>query len=118
MNQTELLQLMIVNAVKDGMKQALDEALKPIKEELGKVKALNAKMLKEGFTTTQPAAVQPTFGKIPRPMHDVQINEGVSTYKPANNASMDMLKAQAAAFVNADGMLPDIEIDPGMFLKR
>ena len=54
LNQAELLQLLVANAVEKGIKAALKEELQPLKEELGKVKILAAKILKEGVSTKSP----------------------------------------------------------------
>lgn len=119
MKDSELLEYLIVNAVGKGIEQALEKHLKPLKEELAKVKALNAKILKEqailkeGYVpqaqVQQPA---PTFKKIPAPSQPTYINEA------ASKSELNALKAQAAPFVKADGNLPDIDINPGLFLTR
>ena len=118
MKDVELLEYMISNAVSKGIEQALEKHLKPLKEELVKVKALNAKILKEQTILKESFGQQPLqeavkFKPIPRPSAPTQImNES------ANKQELEYLKQQAAPFVKADGQLPDVDIDPGLFLKK
>ena len=120
MKEHELLEYLIVNAVGKGIEQALEKHLKPLKEELAKVKALNAKILKEQAilkesyayapSVQQPAA--PAFRPIGAPVQPTVINEA------AKSQELNYLKSQAAPFVKADGHLPDVDIDPGLFLTK
>jgi hypothetical protein len=118
MKDVELLEYMISNAVSKGIEQALEKQLKPLKEELAKVKALNAKILKEQNILKESFNVQPLqegvkFKPIPRPSAPTQIiNEGMKKQE------LEYLKQQAAPYVKSDGILPDVDIDPGMFLKK
>ena len=141
MNQSELLQLMIVNAVEKGVEQALEKKLKPIQEELTKIKALNVKLLKEQanlFTQGGTVLVENNVGAPRIPVktqvrevqyntpnkYPSQINEDV-----AKKQQQEQVKSQIAGLAGVQdfgGMmgagenfaLPDIDIDPGLFLKR
>lgn len=84
--------------------------------------ALNAKILKEqtilkeGYVA-QPVqqAVAPAFKPIGAPSKPTIINEAVK------RGELESLKAQAAPYVQeikGDGHLPDIDINPGLFLTR
>lgn len=115
MNQTELLQAVIASAVKEGVRDALEKELAPLKEELKQIKALNAKILKEQANIKSSAAPLQeqtgTFRPIPRP--NTAITEG------QKRMELDKLKAMAAPFAdNVGENLPDIDIDPGLFLRR
>lgn len=122
MNQTELLQLMIINAVKEGVNQAL----KPLQEELGKVKTLAAKVLREQAELKQQLSTQlvesatPVFKKIGSPSAPTVLEAAQPGYRsPASNGrTLESFKAEAAAYVQADGMLPDIDIPIELFLKK
>lgn len=115
MNETELLQLMIVNAVKEGV----DKALQPIKEELTKIKALNAKILKEQANLVQAKPIveqqAPAFRPIGRP---ASLQEQAYTSHAQDKVALEAFKAQAAPFLHADGALPDIDIPVGLLLKK
>jgi hypothetical protein len=123
MNETELLQLMIVNAVKEGV----DKALKPLQEEIAKVKQLTARVLKEQteFKTQFnqqliEASNTPAFRKIGPPSAPtiLESNQPVYNSNAYQGRSLDSFKAEAAAFVHADEVLPDIDIPIELFLKR
>lgn len=119
MNQTELLQLMIVNAVEKGVAQAIQ----PLKEELAKIKALNIKILKEQTNLVQiePAPAGNTgFRPLPKAKYPAAITEAVTVaaeQPPAPNPTMRALLAEASLFNNGEGVLPDVDIPIEMFLK-
>ena len=111
MNQTELLQLMIVNAVKDGVSQALQ----PIKEELAKIKALNTKILKEQTENSNSLAPENGgFRKISRPPTEALME----VRGESSGRELSSLLVQAAPFRNADGVLPDIDIPISLLLNK
>jgi phage gpG-like protein len=110
MNETELFQLMIVNAI--------EKAIQPLKEDLKQIKALNVKLLKEQANMMQrPAAslqeeVTPMFKTIGRPnTSQANLTEGQKQQQDKYRESeLNSLKAQASSFAQADGILPDIDI--------
>lgn len=119
MNETELLQLMIINAVKDGV----TSAIKPLKEELlseiAKVKSLSAKILKEQSQLNTQSSVTlnesrgfQTIGKpsIPTVFGEHQYSQP--------NRSLESFKQEAAPFLRADGILPDVDVPIELFLKK
>jgi len=120
MTEAELLEYMIINAVGKGVEAALEKHLKPLKEELAKVKALNAKILKEQMILKEGYAPQEQSLRIPQIGRPSTAPTGPSTVlnEAARTKELGYLKAQAAPFVKADGNLPDIDIDPGLFLKK
>lgn len=123
MTEAELLEYMIINAVGKGVEAALEKHLKPLKEELAKVKALNAKILKEQMILKEGYTLQEQSLRIPQIGRPTSVPAGPS--KVLNEASraqeLNYLKSQAAGYVKeikGDGHLPDIDIDPGLFLKK
>ena len=124
MNETELLQLMIINSVKEGVAQAI----KPLKEELlaeiAKVKVLSAKILKEQTQINlQSNAVLNEgggFTKIGKPSGPTSF-ESTSYEHEQPGRSLESFKAQAAPYlrdIGKDGHLPDIDIPVELFLKK
>lgn len=122
MKDVELLEYMIVNAVNKGVEQALEKHLKPLKEELAKVKALNAKLLKEQISLKESLMEGLVTAPVVQPLALKQIKSpsGIPQHlqEASKAAELSVLKQQAAPFVKADGHLPDVNIDPGLFLKR
>lgn len=126
LNQTELLIAVIKGAVKEAVAQALEKEIKPLKEEVNKVKALSLKILKEqanlvsgeGRVVLQEET--PRFRQLGRATPEVSIptiNKEVASSIPKQ------VLIEAAAFnVNPNNpvdaaYLPDIDIDPAWFLK-
>lgn len=118
MNQTELLQVVIANAVEKGVREGLEKELKPLKEELRQIKALNAKILKEqaNLVVSSPDART----NWPSPVTHQTVNNLNEQFRDAKQeeAAMNILKSQAAPFLKADGHLPDVDIPIGLFLKK
>lgn len=117
MKEHELLEYLIINAVGKGIETALEKHLKPLKEELAKVKALNAKILKEQTTLKESYTPQEQSLRIPQISRPVQAGPAPLN-EAAKKQELNYLKSQAAPFIKADGNLPDIDIDPGLFLKK
>ena len=130
MNQTELLERLIVNAVKEGISKALE----PIKEELKAVKALNVKILKEQAVvlkeqsnlanTSSTAGTQQTFRQIPRPNQEAVLERrGLTNVvdDATRKQALQSYLAEASQFagdVMQGGNLPDMDVPIELILKR
>lgn len=110
MNQAELLQLTIINAVKEGLRLGLEEHIKPLKEDLKQIKALNTKILKEQaniIRQEEQVTVNTGFKPISRPRQVINESQDINN----RTSQLNSLKAQAAPYAHASGgELPDIEI--------
>ena len=111
---SEILKLHINNAVK--------EAVKPLQEELLKIKKLNAAILKEG---RQPAPTQEQgqktrlLGKATGYSDSEVLNESYG--HPAIDSSKDMysqIKVAGASHFAKSGELPDIDIPVPSFMLK
>lgn len=118
MKEHELLEYLIINAVGKGLEQALDKHLKPLKEELAKVKALNAKILKEQMILKEGYVPQEQSLRIPQIGRPTPAGPSAVLNEAVKQQQLNYLKSQAAPFVKSDGNLPDIDIDPGLFLSK
>jgi hypothetical protein len=129
---------MIVNAVKEGIREGLENSsvvkeLKIVKEELVKIKALNVKILKEQANIVQGVAT-PLYEEVAQPGR-IPVKPKTVTYNTPNpypaqaaQAKSQSQQEQQAAIFEAmsavgdgnpgEGALPDMDIDPGIFLKK
>lgn len=119
LSQAELLQVLISNAVEKGISSALQKELQPLKEELTKVKAITAKILKEGVSAN-PAPQ--SSGRLPLLKNPTQ-SRTQQIAESAAESGKDMyqeLKARGvgAGYAPSGELLPDIDIPVPFIGKR